>query len=1190
MTTWKENELTVLQEYLATKEGPITRDDHTIIQQRLPHRSIAAIKKKCQETKAATNNPAAQAERRQRASRWCNEEVERLVEAYTSREETQVTARLKAIQHMFPGRSVKALASKLKTEHPNIYYMKAGPLTDPEDNTSLHNEANEDENSTNNKDDHIVAENQEGNPHEVSAQEERPPNRDNTSTNNQIVTTENAHEVSTQERKQANTNESGENNQNEPIRENRMKKIEENLENNDDLLVNDQELQNLSTMFEKIYKNTERKIADIQNTTETEVEKRKQIKTCIYTAGQLLRTMIFGKNNEKTPDYVPTERKIKQLKENKEIAEQIRQINGEKLNKKQYTLIKIMKKWRTTPTQYINTAEERIKSLEIQLEKQKQRKDDVEEKTPILDKWLKKLQRYSKNNNYQEQPEQLKLAKLIKTVLQKSPPWKAPGEDGIPTYLYKILPAANRYLNQHMQRIFSGATSINEADTRATVILIHKKGDPENPSNYRPIALLNNDYKMLTATITLMLKENLPKWAIPPEQLARENVWGTMQGMMIDKATTQIARMRNRTNYSTWYDFTKAYDSINHEQLKRMMNTLPLPRIVRQVLRQAVGLWSIRVKAGKGLSKPIYVKRGVYQGDTISPMLFVLITASILVHLREDPEINRLTKGKHVIMAFMDDIKVHTPTKEGSRIMTEELRRGAQELGLRLNENKCGLYSRDQEGEVIDQDPPFLPEIREAYTYLGIEQLERDTQKNYENIQTKVKQKTEVIFSSELSTNQKVELYNSAIVSAAIYVLGNIYPDEKLATSLLKCKKMDDNIRKSLVQHNIKGKTTSNARVYLPTLKGGLGIRSIELETELQLVRKGVYLENHPDTKEALQKFQKLQAKGWRNPITDMGRVLEKYECTNIEVDMERDLKKLTQKIVKRVRERQIARIEVKWATHMHYPKRVVKEGNKITFPAYTSPFLDGWRLTLLQAAAEEQIHGLGAIPEYRRRCRRGCANDETAYHVATACPSNEFITRHDNLVYWILKAILGATGAPKPTTESLFFGKATLNAQYTNIKNQRNMTVIAGHPIITEYNLHHNKPDILVKLENPTEVIILEIAISHIQNYRDQEMLKHTRYAVNSVDNITNENATSISRKANLVTEVGNMHACSAELGIFVVGCYGEIITTEAHNKCIKLLKRLGLSDLDCKGLVNKCSYSAAVSTSTILMRRLQK
>ena len=136
-------------------------------------------------------------------------------------------------------------------------------------------------------------------------------------------------------------------------------------------------------------------------------------------------------------------------------------------------------------------------------------------------------------------------------------PWRAAGIDGIPAAAYKFFPSAVAYVKQFVSAVLRGETQIAEADVRARVCLIHKSGDTNDPANYRPIAVLNSEYKLLTAVIAAMIQENLAPWMIPKERLSRNGTWGTVQGLLWDKSCTLSARLSRRNNYSLWYDFQR---------------------------------------------------------------------------------------------------------------------------------------------------------------------------------------------------------------------------------------------------------------------------------------------------------------------------------------------------------------------------------------------------------------------------------------------------------------------------------------------------------------------------------------------------------------------------------------------------------------------------------------------------------
>ena len=255
--------------------------------------------------------------------------------------------------------------------------------------------------------------------------------------------------------------------------------------------------------------------------------------------------------------------------------------------------------------------------------------------------------------------------------------------------------------------------------------------------------------------------------------------------------------------------------------------------------------------------------------------------------------------------------------------------------------------------------------------------------------------------------------------------------------------------------------------------------------------------------------------------------MLEKYDL-KLNLENYNNYKKCYQDTLKQIKQKYQQIIEKEWSANLSYAKNVIKEDKNITFPAHQSPSMESWRLSVLNSAAEEQLHGLGANPQ-RPKCIKGCNADENAYHVASACPTRAFASRHDFVVHWTLKCILKSLGAPEESIKNLQFGKASIYCQFE--VGRRNITIDAGNKILTEKRLYHNRPDITVKMTNPTQIFIFEIAISHIQNYREQEKLKHIRYAVNSVTKLTNSKITNIPRDLNLVSELEQIYRCPVHL-----------------------------------------------------------
>lgn len=84
-----------------------------------------------------------------------------------------------------------------------------------------------------------------------------------------------------------------------------------------------------------------------------------------------------------------------------------------------------------------------------------------------------------------------------------------------------------------------------------------------------------------------------------------------------------------------------------------------------------------------------------------------------------------------------------------------------------LNENKSAIYVKGEEGDPVEEKTVFLPEVRDSYKYLGLEQAERDVLVNYDVIKGKTIDQIRKITEITLTSKQKTNLYNTTVVKTA---------------------------------------------------------------------------------------------------------------------------------------------------------------------------------------------------------------------------------------------------------------------------------------------------------------------------------------------------------------------------------------------------------------------------------------
>lgn len=94
---------------------------------------------------------------------------------------------------------------------------------------------------------------------------------------------------------------------------------------------------------------------------------------------------------------------------------------------------------------------------------------------PMMDNLLGRMTRHRTGKDYEDPLTEKSISQRTLETLRHSQTWKAPGEDGVPGAVYKILPTARNFLVAFVAKSLRGEKRIKEDDMKARVVLIHKR-------------------------------------------------------------------------------------------------------------------------------------------------------------------------------------------------------------------------------------------------------------------------------------------------------------------------------------------------------------------------------------------------------------------------------------------------------------------------------------------------------------------------------------------------------------------------------------------------------------------------------------------------------------------------------------------------------------------------------------------
>ena len=72
-----------------------------------------------------------------------------------------------------------------------------------------------------------------------------------------------------------------------------------------------------------------------------------------------------------------------------------------------------------------------------------------------------------------------------------------------------------------------------------------------------------------------------------------------------------------------WIDYRKAYDMIAHSWILESLKGLGVNRQIREFLQESMKTWRVELTCGEQILGEVKINRGIFQGDTLSPLLFV---------------------------------------------------------------------------------------------------------------------------------------------------------------------------------------------------------------------------------------------------------------------------------------------------------------------------------------------------------------------------------------------------------------------------------------------------------------------------------------------------------------------------------------------------------------------------------------
>ena len=270
---------------------------------------------------------------------------------------------------------------------------------------------------------------------------------------------------------------------------------------------------------------------------------------------------------------------------------------------------------------------------------------------------------------------------------------KSPGSDGITIEFYKIFwNEIKSYLINSLNYSFNNG-NLTVLQKQGIISLIPKPGkNLETLSNWRPISLLNTDYKIATKSISNRIKKILPSTISSSQS-------GFIKGRYIGENVRLIQEcinFFNNTNKSGlifFADFEKAFDSLDHSFMFTCLEKMNFgENMIKWVKLFYTDINSLIINNGF-FSDSFNIGRGVRQGCPLSSSLFIICLEFLSHYIQSNPDINGISikPGEEIKQSlFADDATYFCNNNPSSfNNLIKSLTLFGNVSGLKLNKSKC---------------------------------------------------------------------------------------------------------------------------------------------------------------------------------------------------------------------------------------------------------------------------------------------------------------------------------------------------------------------------------------------------------------------------------------------------------------------------------------------------------------------
>ena len=264
---------------------------------------------------------------------------------------------------------------------------------------------------------------------------------------------------------------------------------------------------------------------------------------------------------------------------------------------------------------------------------------------------------------------------------------KAPGSNRVTAALIAELPEPVQGLLVHAYRAILRGADVPESWHEAIIWLMPKGTATGNLDEYRPIALWQQDMRMLMTPLMRRFTAVLAR-----KGLAADWQFGAMPGSTAAAPVFLAQRRLQRgleENHVLAFDVSKALDTAPHRALALLLRHMGVPEELIRLFHTLRCGCLVRIVTAHGPTPSIRLHRGLRQGSAESAVLYLLLLEPLLRSLACKARGDARHAVPPLVQAYCDDLLLIAHSLPQFLEYAAAIAQYLTDMGMSLNVGKC---------------------------------------------------------------------------------------------------------------------------------------------------------------------------------------------------------------------------------------------------------------------------------------------------------------------------------------------------------------------------------------------------------------------------------------------------------------------------------------------------------------------